>query len=66
MPTRIKVIISIVVALVGIAAYWFQDGLGHVGPKYAVVALGVVMIAAMWLFPEVKRDAPTDPGRPGG
>lgn len=58
MPVRIKLIISLAVTLIAIAAYFFQDHLGQVGPKYAVLFLGALMVGAMWLFPEVKRKAP--------
>ncbi len=58
MPVRIKLAISLAVALIAIAGYFFQDHIGQVGPKYAVLLLGALMIGAMWLFPEVKREAP--------
>jgi len=55
MPTHVKILISLIVALVAAAAYVLQDHLGQTGPKYAVVFLGIFMIIAMWLFPEVSR-----------
>lgn len=58
MPVRIKLAISVIVALIAVAGYFFQDHLGQVGPKYAALFLGALMIGAMWLFPEVKREAP--------
>ncbi len=58
MPVRIKLAISVFVALIAVAGYFFQDHLGQAGPKYAALFLGALMIGAMWLFPEVKREAP--------
>lgn len=55
MPNRIKIILSLVVLAVAIAGYAFQSMLGQEGPKYAVAFLGVFMVIAMWVFPEVQR-----------
>lgn len=55
MPTRVKLILSLVVLAVAAAGYAFQAGLGMSGPKYAVAFLGVFMVVAMWVFPEVQR-----------
>jgi len=55
MPIPIKVTLSVIVLLVAAAAYVYQDDLGMVAPKYAVAFLGVFMVAAMWVFPEVMR-----------
>jgi hypothetical protein len=56
MPPRIKIIISIIVALVAIAAYFIQASIDEVGPSYAALAFGALSIVSMWLFPEVSRD----------
>ena len=55
MPTPIKLGLSIAVLLVAIAGYFYESSLGQVGPKYAVLFLGVFMVVAMWIFPEVTR-----------
>jgi protein-S-isoprenylcysteine O-methyltransferase Ste14 len=55
MPFPIKLGLSIVVILVALGAFSFQHSLGHVGPKYATLFLGVFMVIAMWIFPEVSR-----------
>lgn len=57
MPKKVKITISLVVILVAATAYALQDALAQTGPKYAVIFLGVAMVAAMWLFPEVTRKA---------
>jgi hypothetical protein len=55
MPFPIKTGLTIIIILVAAAAYVFQDAIGQVGPKYAVLFLGAFMAAAMWIFPEVTR-----------
>ncbi|QIB32960.1 hypothetical protein [Ancylobacter pratisalsi] len=55
MPTIVKVTISLIVILVAAAGYVLQAHLGQIGPKYAVLFLGVFMVVAMWMFPEVTR-----------
>jgi hypothetical protein len=55
MPFPIKFGLSVIVILVATAAYLFQESLGQVGPKYATAFLGVFMVVAMWVFPEVTR-----------
>mgnify|MGYP005839237631 CR=1 FL=1 len=55
MPARIKIVLSVIVALVAIAGYFFQAGLGQVGPSYAALLFGAVAIVAMWIFPEVSH-----------
>jgi hypothetical protein len=37
-------------------AAYYQHLLGHDRIQYVVVFLGLFMIFAMWLFPEVKRE----------
>jgi len=59
MPPRIKIIISIIVALVAIAAYFIQASIDEVGPSYAALAFGALSIVSMWIFPEVSRDRST-------
>ncbi|MCS0497227.1 hypothetical protein [Ancylobacter mangrovi] len=56
MPAVVKLTISLIVILAAAAGYALQAHLGQVGPKYAVVLLGIFMVVAMWLFPEVTRD----------
>jgi uncharacterized membrane protein YfcA len=63
MPKRIKVYLSIIVAIVAIAAFIFQQYLGKENPSYAALLLGFISIVAMWIFPEVshkKKDSGQD------
>jgi hypothetical protein len=65
MPFPIKFTLSVIVLIVAGAAYLHQDGLGQVGPKYAILFLGVFMVVAMWIFPEVNRKDASSPSRKG-
>jgi hypothetical protein len=63
MPFPIKTGLTLIVLLVAAGAYVFQDALGQIGPKYAVVFLGIFMAVAMWIFPEVSRKESQRPTR---
>lgn len=56
MPVKIKMGLSVLVLLVAAAASYIQHQLGHGLVQYLVVFLGIFMVFAMWLFPEVKRE----------
>ncbi len=56
MPVRIKLGLSLLVVLVAAIACYAQHRLGHDRIQYVVAFLGLFMIFAMWLFPEVKRE----------
>jgi hypothetical protein len=55
MPFPIKIGLSIVVLLVALAAYFYQDSIGQHGPKIAIMFLAPFMVVAMWIFPEVTK-----------
>lgn len=52
MPTPIKAILSILVAITAIAAHFFQASVGQETTPWLVLVLGAFMIMALWLFPE--------------
>ncbi|HET7492428.1 MAG TPA: hypothetical protein VFK01_11165 [Bradyrhizobium sp.] len=56
MPVKIKLGLSLLTILVAAIAAYYQHLLGHGRIQYVVVFLGLFMIFAMWLFPEVKRE----------
>lgn len=56
MPVKIKLVLSFVVVLVAAITVYMQHALGHDRIQYLVAFLGFVMVFAMWLFPEVKRE----------
>ena len=60
MPVKIKLGLSLVVVLVTAMAAYYQHLLGHERIQYVVAFLGLFMIFAMWLFPEVKREETAD------
>jgi hypothetical protein len=55
MPFPVKFALSAIVIAVAIGAFFFQSSLGQTGPQYATLFLGVFMVVAMWIFPEVAR-----------
>ena len=55
MPTNIRRMLSIIVALVTAIAFYFEAQAGNEFLKWFVLGLGALMIAAVWLFPETKR-----------
>lgn len=56
MPVKIKLALSLVVVVVAAIAIYMQHTLGHDRIQYLVAFLGALMVFAMWLFPEVKRE----------
>ncbi|NGX96839.1 MAG: hypothetical protein G4V63_16980 [Candidatus Afipia apatlaquensis] len=56
MPVKIKLALSLVVIIVAAVAFYMQHTLGHERVQYLVAFLGIFMVFAMWLFPEVKRE----------
>lgn len=56
MPVKIKMGLSVLVLLVTAIASYMQHQLGHNLVQYLVIFLGIFMVFAMWLFPEVKRE----------
>jgi hypothetical protein len=66
MPNHIKAIISLLVAGVAAAMFFYQRDIGLELNKWIVLALAAFMILALWLFPEAKakpRDPRQDPRR---
>jgi hypothetical protein len=55
MPPRIKILLSVIVAIAAVAGYFFQNGIGQIGPSYAALAFGAIAIISMWIFPEVSH-----------
>ena len=55
MPTNIRWMLSVVVALVAIAAFFFEQQSDREFLKWFALGLGALMIGAVWLFPEAKR-----------
>ena len=56
MPPKIKIGLSLAVALAALAGWFFMRHLGQVGPQWAVAFLGPFMVISLWIFPEVMRN----------
>lgn len=54
MPTRIKLIISVLVTLTALGVHFCQKAVEQTFNSWLVLVLGAFMIFAMWLFPEAK------------
>jgi hypothetical protein len=52
MPNRIKRPLSVLVAVVALTVFFFQQRSGQQVDAWLALGLGVLMIAAMWIFPE--------------
>jgi hypothetical protein len=54
MPPHVKIPLSVVVVLVGIAVLWIERGgeLPHTG--WIAFGLSLFMVFAIWLFPEAS------------
>ncbi len=55
MPFPIKLGLTVSVALVALAGWFYMRHLGQTGPQWAVAFLGPFMVIALWVFPEVTR-----------
>ena len=54
MPNNIRAILSVIVALVAVAVFYFEHAGGGGALKWFALGLGGFMIYAVWLFPEAK------------
>ncbi|MGF1609829.1 MAG: hypothetical protein ACFCUQ_10565 [Kiloniellales bacterium] len=54
MPTNIRAGLSVVVALVAVVAFYFENKAGSGLLPWLALGLGAVMLGAIWLFPEAK------------
>ena len=57
MPAKYKIIISIIVAIVAAAVFYFQREAGQTVTPWVALGLGAFMIFAIWLFPETRKDS---------
>lgn len=54
MPTNIRAGLSLVVALSVAVTFYFERHSGAGSLQWLVLALGALMVGAIWLFPEAK------------
>ncbi|WP_340110084.1 hypothetical protein [Pikeienuella sp. HZG-20] len=57
MPPKIKIMLTAMVVIATIAAWFFRDLIGMTASPALLFGLGAFMCFALWLFPEVKKDA---------
>jgi hypothetical protein len=55
MPAHLKAMLSVLVAIVAIGAFWLEKETAGGAPAWIILALGAFMIAAMWVFPEAGK-----------
>jgi len=55
MPTHLRFMLSVVVAVIGAVAFYFESGGGNDTMGWLVAGLAALMIGAVWLFPEARR-----------
>ncbi|MEE9266272.1 MAG: hypothetical protein V3V86_06075 [Gammaproteobacteria bacterium] len=55
MPTHLRFMLSVAVALVGAVAFYFEWRGGDENLGWIMVGLAAFMIGAVWLFPEARR-----------
>ena len=54
MPVNIKLTISVIVALVGMGAFFLEQRLDEMTVGMVALLLTVFMILSIWIFPETK------------
>ena len=54
MPVNIKISISVIVALVGMGAFFLEQRLDEMTVGMVALLLAVFMILSIWIFPETK------------
>ena len=53
MPTNIRAGLSVLIAIATAVMFFIESGTGAL--HWIVLALGLFMIGAVWLFPEAKK-----------
>lgn len=54
MPTNVKIIVSLLIILVGVAVFYFTGTGENAAVKWVALGLGVFMAISLWIFPEPK------------
>jgi hypothetical protein len=64
MPTKVKLALSVLVVVVSALMFFLQRELGNLVPSYVCLFVGSLMILGMWIFPEVRKERPSDAADP--
>ena len=54
MPAYVQIIISALVGIITIGGAVWQNALGNMATQWVVLAVGLVMLFGMWIFPEAR------------
>ena len=54
MPTKIRAVLSVIVALVTIVVFYLENRAGPGMLQWLALGLGALMLGAIWLFPEAE------------
>ena len=63
MPTKVKLLLSVLVVVASGAMFHFQRDLENIMSSYASLFVGLLMILGMWIFPDVRKENPADAKR---
>lgn len=55
MPTYLKIVLTILVAALAAYMYRYETLIGNDPVQYHVAGVGLIMILALWLFPEAGK-----------
>ena len=54
MPPQYKILVSILALIVTTTLFWLDTRAGGGAERWVALALGPLMVAAIWIFPEPK------------
>ena len=54
MPTAIQLLISAVAAATAVSVAVWQNSIGNTVNQWMVLAVGILMLFGIWIFPEAK------------
>lgn len=55
MPAYLKIILTILVATLTVVLFRYEVRIGNQPVQFYVAGVGIVMILALWLFPEAGK-----------
>ena len=58
MPSALKLAFSLFVLLVAVGVYRFEQSLANESHTPVAAGLGILMVIAIWIFPETLNEAP--------
>ena len=57
MPSALKLAFSLSVLLVAVGVYRFEQSLANESLAWVAAGLGILMVIAIWIFPETSNEA---------